>query len=61
MAIMTTEWNGTEYFPVNDFHHVEFLSEMRNRRSIIIAQLLDLKHMPTAVRKLGFGIPYLMY
>ena len=26
MAIMTTEWNGTEYFPVNDFHHVEFLS-----------------------------------
>ena len=26
MAFMTTEWNGKEYFPIHDFHHVEFLT-----------------------------------
>lgn len=25
MAIITTEWKGTEHFPVHDFHHLEFL------------------------------------
>lgn len=24
MAVITSEWKGTEYFPVTDFHHVEF-------------------------------------
>ena len=26
MSYMTNEWHGTEYFPIHDFHHVEFLS-----------------------------------
>ena len=26
MALITTEWRGTEYFPIHDFHHVEFLT-----------------------------------
>ena len=25
MAYMTKEWNGTEYFPIHGFHHVEYL------------------------------------
>ncbi len=25
MAIITNEWKGTEYFPIRDFHHVEFV------------------------------------
>ena len=25
MAYLSTEWNGTEYFPIHDFHHVEYL------------------------------------
>jgi 4-hydroxyphenylpyruvate dioxygenase len=25
MAVITNEWKGTEYFPIKDFHHVEFL------------------------------------
>ena len=25
MGYMTNEWHGTEYFPIHDFHHVEFL------------------------------------
>ncbi|MEK7234312.1 MAG: 4-hydroxyphenylpyruvate dioxygenase [Elusimicrobiota bacterium] len=25
MASITKEWTGTEYFPIKDFHHVEFL------------------------------------
>ncbi|HIB29722.1 MAG TPA: 4-hydroxyphenylpyruvate dioxygenase, partial [Candidatus Marinimicrobia bacterium] len=24
MALISTEWNGTEYFPIHDFHHVEY-------------------------------------
>jgi len=26
MAFITNDWNGTEYFPIHDFHHVEFLT-----------------------------------
>ena len=26
MAFITTEWKGTEHFPIHDFHHVEFLT-----------------------------------
>ena len=25
MAFLSKEWNGTEYFPIHDFHHVEYL------------------------------------
>lgn len=25
MAVITNEWTGTEYFPIRDFHHVEFV------------------------------------
>ena len=25
MAYLSTKWNGTEYFPIHDFHHVEYL------------------------------------
>ena len=25
MAYLSTIWNGTEYFPIHDFHHVEYL------------------------------------
>ncbi len=24
MTFITSEWNGTEYFPIQDFHHLEF-------------------------------------
>ena len=24
MALISTEWKGTEYFPIHDFHHVEY-------------------------------------
>lgn len=24
MTFITSEWNGTEYFPIHDFHHLEF-------------------------------------
>ena len=24
MVFITTEWKGTEYFPIHDFHHVEY-------------------------------------
>jgi len=26
MAFITTDWTGTEYFPIEDFHHIEFLT-----------------------------------
>ena len=26
MAYMTNEWHGKEFFPIHDFHHVEFLT-----------------------------------
>ena len=26
MSYMTNEWNGTEYFPIHDFHHIEMLT-----------------------------------
>jgi len=26
MTYITKEWNGTEYFPIHDFHHVELLT-----------------------------------
>ena len=26
MAYMTNEWHGKEYFPIHDFHHLEFLT-----------------------------------
>ena len=25
MSLITTQWTGTEYFPIHDFHHLEFL------------------------------------
>ena len=25
MAFLSKDWNGTEYFPIHDFHHVEYL------------------------------------
>ena len=25
MTYLSTKWNGTEYFPIHDFHHVEYL------------------------------------
>ena len=26
MAYITRDWDGTEYFPIHDFHHVEFFT-----------------------------------
>ena len=64
MGFITDEWKGTEFFKINDFHHIEYLvgnakQAVQSKQFIFIKRhlVLSLSHIVAQKQVLGLMFP----